>query len=101
MAFYKPYSGTTGVTATVYDVKTDLGTYVQGGYISNTGTTYNLTFAMSNDGVTYGDEVTLPPGYTHNFDRLNRSSSQGNLAISKIRVAIQVTAATTYLIFVE
>jgi hypothetical protein len=66
----KFYSGTlsVGVSPLVIDIFTDLGRSGTKGYIVNNTSGTVFTYAVSIDGTTYGDEVTVRSTYAINFD---------------------------------
>lgn len=97
---YEFYSGNTSGSPVVHDINADLGRPLQTGYIKNTGATQSLTFAISNDGVNYGDEITLAPGEIHLFENDLDHRQRLNMDIYKLRIS-QVTSATSYKIYVD
>jgi hypothetical protein len=69
-AAYKFYSGSvdTGTTPVVLDVYTDLGRVGSSGYIQNFTSSVKFTVAMSIDGTTYGDEISVRDTAILNLD---------------------------------
>ena len=100
MAVYKAYLDTnflTGDSPTEYDVEVDLGRKATLGYIHNYGTGI-LTFAISADGTTYGDEVRLVSGDAVGFGGGTRIM-EAVVPISKLRITW--VSNTSYKIFLN
>ena len=94
---YKDASFVTGDSPVVHDVQTDLGRTATQGFVDNYGNG-TLTFAISVNGTTYGDEITLNSGDGFGFGGGTRIAD-GILPISKIRVTW--VGDTSYKIFVN
>jgi len=97
--FFEDTAFTTGETGVEHDVETDLGRLGTSGYMKNTGAGA-LTFSYSVDGSTYGDEIRLSPGETHNFERyFSDGQYKPRTKISSIKVTW--VANTSYKIYVD
>lgn len=71
--FFEDTSFVTGDSPVTLDFNAALGRNANCGYIINDGAG-NFTVAFSNDGVVFGDEVTLKDGEILNFNNLSVDS---------------------------
>jgi len=101
MAYYKTFTDSafaSGDSPVVHDIAGGLGRKSRSGYIRNYGSGA-LTFAISVDGTSYGEEVTLPGNTTHFFQKYYKDANGANVEISKIRVTH--VADTSYTIYAD
>lgn len=71
--FFEDTNFVAGDSPVILDLNTALGRNSTTGHITNDGAG-NFTYAESNDGVAFGDEVTLKPGETDHWEDISLDS---------------------------